>query len=50
LTAVSFGTAADGRLPRAPFVECLTLGKVVFAECRPVPSVQHSVKVALPSA
>jgi hypothetical protein len=28
----------------------LTLVKVVFAECRPVPSVQHSVKVALPSA
>jgi hypothetical protein len=50
LTAVSFGTAADGRLPRAPFAECLTLGKVVFAECRPVPSVQHSVKHALPSA
>jgi hypothetical protein len=46
LTAVSFGTAADGRLPRAPFAECLTLGKVAFAECRPVPSVQHSVKVA----
>jgi hypothetical protein len=34
----------------------LTLGKLVFAECRPVPSVQHSVKslfaesLALPSA
>jgi hypothetical protein len=45
LTAVSFGTAADGPLPRAP-----------FAECRPVPSVQHSVKglfaesLTLPSA
>jgi hypothetical protein len=37
-------------LPRAPFAEFLTLGKVVFAECCPVPSVQHSVKVALPSA
>jgi hypothetical protein len=32
LTAVSFGTAADGPLPRAPFAECLTLGKLVFAE------------------
>jgi hypothetical protein len=56
LTAVSFGTAADGPLPRAPFVECLTLGELVFAECRPVPSVQHSVKglfvesLTLPSA
>jgi hypothetical protein len=40
LTAVSFGTAVDGPLPRAPFAECLTLGKLVFAECRPVPSVQ----------
>ena len=56
LTAVSFGTAADGPLPRAPFAECLTLGKLVFAECRPVPSVQHSVKglfaesLTLPSA
>jgi hypothetical protein len=50
LTAVSFGTAADGRLLRAPFAECLTLGKVVFVECRPVPSVQRSVKLALPSA
>jgi hypothetical protein len=34
----------------------LTLGKRVFAECRPVPSVQHSVKglfvesLTLPSA
>jgi hypothetical protein len=56
LTAVSFGTAADGPLPRAPFAECLTLDKLVFAECRPVPSVQHSVKglfaeiLTLPSA
>jgi hypothetical protein len=50
LTAVSFGTAADGRLPRAPFAECLTLGKVVFAECRSVPSVQRSAKHVLPSA
>jgi hypothetical protein len=47
LTAVSSRTAADGPLPRAPFAECLTLGKLVFAECRPVPSVQHSVKGAL---
>jgi hypothetical protein len=39
LTAVSFGTAADGRLPRAP-----------FAECRSVPSVQLSAKHGLPSA
>jgi hypothetical protein len=45
LTTVSFGTAVDGPLPRAP-----------FAECRPVPSVQHSVKglfaesLTLPSA
>jgi hypothetical protein len=44
LTDVSSGTAADGPLPRAPFAECLTLGKLVFAECLPVPSVQHSVK------
>jgi hypothetical protein len=50
LTAVSFGTAADGPLLRAPFVECQTLGKLVFAECRPVPSVQHSVKGSLPRA
>jgi hypothetical protein len=56
LTVVSSGTAADGPLPRAPFAECLTLGKLVFAECRPVPSVQHSVKglfaesLTLPSA
>ena len=48
--------AADGPLPRAPFAECLTLGKLGFAECRPVPSVQHSVKglfaesLTLPSA
>jgi hypothetical protein len=32
LTAGSFGTVADGPLPRAPFAECLTLGKLVFAE------------------
>jgi hypothetical protein len=44
LTAVNFWTAADGPLPRAPFTECLTLGKGVFAEWGPVPSVQHSVK------
>jgi hypothetical protein len=50
LTAVNFGTAVDGPLPRAPFA------KLVFAECRPVPSVQHSVKglfaesLTLPSA
>jgi hypothetical protein len=56
LTAVSSGTAADGPLPRAPFAECLTLGKPFFAECRPMPSVQHSVKrlfaerLTLPSA
>jgi hypothetical protein len=56
LTAVSSRTAADGPLPRAPFAECLTLGKLVFAECRPVPSVQHLVKglfaesLTLPSA
>jgi hypothetical protein len=56
LTAVNFRTAVDDPLPRAPFAECLTLGKLVFAECRPVPSVQHSVKslfaesLALPSA
>jgi hypothetical protein len=56
LTAVSFGTAADGPLPRAPFAECSTLGKHGFAECGPVPSVLLSVKMlvtesqALPSA
>jgi hypothetical protein len=56
LPAVSFGTAVDGPLPRAPFAECLTLGKPVCAECLPIPSVQHSVKslvaesLALPSA
>jgi hypothetical protein len=44
LTAVSAGTIVDGPLPRAHVAECLTLGKLVFAECRPVPSVQHSVK------
>jgi hypothetical protein len=40
----------DGRwrpFTESPFVECLTLGKLVFAECRPVPSVQHSVNEAL---
>jgi hypothetical protein len=56
LTAVSCGTASDGPLPRAPFAECLTLGKLVFAEWGPMPSVQHSVKrlfaesLTLPSA
>jgi hypothetical protein len=50
LTAVSFGTAADGRLPRAPFAESLTLGKVVFTEYRSVSSVQLSAKHVLPSA
>jgi hypothetical protein len=56
LTTVSSGTAADGPLPRAPFAECVTLGKFVFAECLHVPSVQHSVKglfaesLTLPSA
>ena len=50
LTAVIFGTTVDGPLPRAPCAECLTLGKVVFAECRSVPSVQRSAKHALPSA
>jgi hypothetical protein len=56
LTTVSSGTAADGPLPRASFAECLTLGKPFFVECRPVPSVQHSVKrlfaerLTLPSA
>ena len=56
LTAVSFGTAVDGPLPRATCAECLTLGKSVFAECLSVPSVQHSVKslvaesLTLPSA
>jgi hypothetical protein len=43
LTAVSFMTAADGPLPSTFFAECLTLGKQVFAECGPVPSVLHSV-------
>jgi hypothetical protein len=37
-------------LPRAHFAECLTLGKVVFAECRSVPSVQRSAKLSLSSA
>jgi hypothetical protein len=44
LMAVSFRTAADDPLPSAFFAECLTLGKYVFAECGPVPSVLHSVK------
>jgi hypothetical protein len=44
LTTVSFGTVTDGLLPSALFVEGLTLGKLVFAEWGPVPSVQHSVK------
>jgi hypothetical protein len=44
LTAVSFRTAADGPLPSVSFAECFTLGKRVFAEWGPVPSVQHSVK------
>jgi hypothetical protein len=34
---------ADGRLPSAFFAECQTLGKHVFAECGPVPSVLRSV-------
>jgi hypothetical protein len=56
LTAVSFRMAADGPLPSATFAECFTLGKRVFAECGPVPSIQHSVKrlvaesLTLPSA
>jgi hypothetical protein len=56
LTAVSFRTATDGPLPSATFAECFTLGKHVFAECGPVPSIQHSVKrlvaesLTLPSA
>jgi hypothetical protein len=56
LTAVSFGTAVDGPLPRAPFAECLTLGKTCLCREPPVPSVQHSVKglfaefLTLPSA
>jgi hypothetical protein len=44
LTAVSFRMATDGPLPSATFAECFTLGKRVFAEWGPVPSVQHSVK------
>jgi hypothetical protein len=43
LTAVNFGTAADGPLSRAAFAECWPLGKMVFAESFPVPSVLHSV-------
>jgi hypothetical protein len=43
LTVVSFMTAADGPLPSATFAECLTLGKHVFAESSPMPSVLHSV-------
>jgi hypothetical protein len=56
LTAVSFGMAVDDPLPRALFAERWTLGKLVVAECRTVPSVQHSVKglcaesLTLPSA
>jgi hypothetical protein len=56
LTVVSFRTAADGPLPSTTFAECFTLGKRVFAEWGPVPSVQHSVKrlvaesLTLPSA
>jgi hypothetical protein len=56
LMAVSFGTDADDPLPSALFAECLTLGKLVFAEWGPVPSVQHLVKrlfaesLTLPSA
>jgi hypothetical protein len=48
--------AADGLLPRAAFVECLALGKNIFAECISVPRVLLSVNVivtesgALPSA
>jgi hypothetical protein len=44
LTVVSFRTAVDGPLPSDFFAECLTLGKHVFAECGPVPSILHSVK------
>jgi hypothetical protein len=43
LTTVSFRMAADGPLPSACFAECLTLGKHVFVECGPVPSVLHTV-------
>jgi hypothetical protein len=43
LMAVSSRTAADGPLPSATVAECLTLGKHIFAECSPVPSVLHSV-------
>jgi hypothetical protein len=43
LTAVSFRTAADGPLSSATVAECLTLGKHLFAESSPVPSVLHSV-------
>jgi hypothetical protein len=56
LTIVSFRMAADGPLPSATFAECFALGKRVFAEWGPVPSVQHSVKrlvaesLTLPSA
>jgi hypothetical protein len=44
LTTVSFRTVAGGPLPSTFFAECWTLGKHVFAECGPVPSVLHSVK------
>jgi hypothetical protein len=43
LTTVSSRTAADGPLPSTTVAECLTLGKHLFAECYPVPSVLHSV-------
>jgi hypothetical protein len=43
LTTVSFRTAADDPLSSATVVECLTLGKEIFAESSPVPSVLHSV-------
>jgi hypothetical protein len=44
VTPTATKTNEIGPLPRAPFAECVTLGKLVFAECLPVPSVQHSVK------
>jgi hypothetical protein len=50
LTAVSFGTAADGRLPRAPFAESLTLGKVVCAECSTLGKARFAECLTLPSA
>jgi hypothetical protein len=56
LTAVSFGTAADGPLPSATFTESLTLtsaavGKSFFAECLTKDTRQsgwHSVKPRIP--